>query len=159
MFEQLASNTGLYVVIGAAAVVVALLLWRLWRLVKRRGSDDAVAGPNALDTVRNLRAANGQWPTIMAELAGPNTLETVRKLRVNNAQWPTIVAELNPTCDSKLASLLQELRGPHMFVPHTALNIIEDACLGTLSANPRAGMREILSNARRDMAKVTRHGD
>lgn len=127
MFDQLvASKSGMYVVVGVAAVVVALVLW--WFVKRSRGGAGA---------------------------RGANLLDTVRKLSVSNAQWPAIMAALNPTRDSKLASLLQELRGPHMFVPHTALNIIENAC----RANPQASIREILSNARGDMAKVTRYGD
>ena len=127
MFDQLVgSKLGMYIVVGVAVIVVALVLW--WFIERSRGGAGA-RGANLLNTVRNLRATNAQWPAIMAAL--------------------------NPSRDSKLAGLLQELRGPHMFVPHTALSIIEDAC----RANPHASIREILSNARGDMAKVTRYGD
>ena len=91
--------------------------------------------------------------------AGPDLGEVIRQLRTSNAQWPTISAALNPKNDATVSGLLKELRGPHMFVPHTALNIIEDAYASTSRANPRADVRDVLKKACGSMNKVTRYGD
>lgn len=90
---------------------------------------------------------------------GASILDITRKLQAVNAQWPKIISELNPRNDPKATQLLLELRGPHMFAPHTALNIIVDACRSTLKTRPDASLCDILRNACESMKKVTRYGD
>jgi hypothetical protein len=90
---------------------------------------------------------------------GEELAALIRQLRAANAQWPTIMSQLNPKSDATVSSMLNDLRGPHMFVPHTALNIIEDACMSALRANSRANIRDVLTNALGSMNKVTRYGD
>jgi hypothetical protein len=46
-----------------------------------------------------------------------------------------------------------------MFVPHIAINILENASRSTLRANPNASLRDVLDNACRSMKKVTQYGD
>jgi hypothetical protein len=92
-------------------------------------------------------------------LKGTAVLDTVRQLYAENAQWPKIVAELNPANDSAISALLIELRGPHMFVPHIALNIIENASCTVLEAKPSAGIEEVLKAARASMNRVTQFGN
>ena len=105
---------------------------------------------------RNRSGVSGGGPN---QSKGATILDITRKLRATNAPWPTIMAQLNPRNDPKATELLLELRGPHMFAPHTALNIIEDACQSTLKARPSASLRDILRNACINMRKVTRYGD
>ena len=91
-------------------------------------------------------------------LKGAAVLDTVRRLHAANAQWPKIMAELNPANDSAVGALLIELRGPHMFVPHTALNIIENASCSVLAGDPDAPVTEVLEAARASMNRVTQFG-
>ena len=52
----------------------------------------------------------------------------VAELQRKAALWPEIWAALNPDDDPEVRRLLVELRGPHMFTPHVALNALEEAC-------------------------------
>ena len=75
----------------------------------------------------------------------------VRALREAGAGWPQILSTLNPRNDKVAAGLLTNLRGPHQFAPHVALNVLEDACERVIAANPRASdidaLREALSRS------------
>jgi len=122
----------IYVSIGLAVLVGAYLLWIYFR---KRTS--VVAVP----------------------LAGAGLAVIIRRLRAENAQWPQILVKLNPRNDIAIGKLLLELRGPHMFMPHTALNILEDACRSTLRRNPHAKLRDVLYNACRSMRSVTEYGN
>lgn len=86
---------------------------------------------------------------------GEPLLQVVQRLQAAKAQWPQIMAELNPKNDRKTQQLLIELRGPHMFVPHVALNLIENACR-TLHASD---LRTALKLACENMKKITHFGD
>lgn len=119
----------MYAIVSIVLVVIILAVW----LLRRRTSS---GGP-----------------------AGTDLGEVIRQLRTSHAQWPTISAALNPRNDATVSGLLKELRGPHMFVPHTALNIIEDAYASTFRSNPRASVRDVLKQACGSMSKVTRYGD
>lgn len=46
----------------------------------------------------------------------------------DQAQWPEIIACLNPLDDVEIRRLVLVLRGPHMFVPGVALNILKGEC-------------------------------
>lgn len=92
-------------------------------------------------------------------ISGADLGDCIRQLRATHAQWPVIMATLNPRNRSNITQLLKELQGPHMFVPQTALNIIEDAYSATARGNPGANVREVLQNACISMRKVTRYGD
>ena len=78
-------------------------------------------------------------------------LRRVRTLREAGAGWPQILSTLNPRNDKVAAGLLTNLRGPHQFAPHVALNVLEDACERVIAANPRASdidaLREALSRS------------
>lgn len=86
---------------------------------------------------------------------GESPLQVVQRLQAGKAQWPQIMAELNPKNDHKTQQLLLELRGPHMFVPHVALNLIENACR-TLHTGD---LRTAVSLACENMKKITQFGD
>jgi hypothetical protein len=78
-------------------------------------------------------------------------LRRVRAMREAGAGWPQILSTLNPRNDKVAAGLLTNLRGPHQFAPHVALNVLEDACERAIAANPRASdidaLREALSRS------------
>lgn len=86
-------------------------------------------------------------------------LADVLALKERSAQWPDILKTLNPDDEPRIRTVLLELRWPHVFAPHTALNIIESICL---SANRSGNMRsrlELLELAKSSMERVTRYGD
>jgi hypothetical protein len=74
-------------------------------------------------------------------------LSRVQALRNGDAQWDTIWSELNPTHDLEVQRLLTEIRGPHMFVPHLGLSVIEDGCKRVLTASPEADSLAALREA------------
>ena len=74
-------------------------------------------------------------------------LSQVAELQTKRAAWPEIWATLNPTHDPQLQQLLVELRGPHMFVPHIALNALEEGCRRVARTHPLAGRLAVLKAA------------
>ena len=83
-------------------------------------------------------------------------LDEVIALRKRNAQWGEILMALNPTRDPKILDILYAIRGPHMLVPHTALEVIESGCR---SVHPAATALSALNAALESMNKVVRFGD
>lgn len=83
-------------------------------------------------------------------------LAQVLELRAMRAQWPQIMAKLNPTGDSQLHAVLLEIRGPHMFDPHTGLGVIETGCRAVA---PSADALAALLAARTSMHKVVNAGN
>jgi len=92
-----------------------------------------------------------------SDIAG--LLDDVLDLRNRGALWPEILGTLNPTDDPRLRTLLLELRGPHVFTPHIALNILEHVCLEAKQRSPSASRRDLLEAARLSMDKVTQFGN
>jgi len=89
-------------------------------------------------------------PAPVAEgMSAAEMLSRLQLLRDRNAQWDVILSELNPTDDPEVQRLLTEIRGPHMFVPHVGISVIEDACKQVLSASPRANALDALRQALR----------
>lgn len=88
-------------------------------------------------------------PPAGARPAMPATalLERVRDLQGREALWPEIWQMLNPDGDAETQKLLVDLRGPHMFAPQVALNVIEEACLRVLARNPAANGLDALRAA------------
>ena len=82
-------------------------------------------------------------------MSAAEMLSRLQLLRDRNAQWDVILSELNPTDDPEVQRLLTEIRGPHMFVPHVGISVIEDACKQVLSASPRANALDALRQALR----------
>lgn len=86
-------------------------------------------------------------------------LSEVLALKQQQATWPNILQTLNPDDVPRIRTVLLELRGPHIFVPHTALNIIESTCLSAERPNNKLSRLDLLERAKRDMERVTRFGD
>jgi hypothetical protein len=80
-------------------------------------------------------------------LSARDVLARLQILRDGNAQWDEILSELNPTGDKELQRLLIEIRGPHMFVPHVGLGVIEDGCERALASSPKADSLTALRDA------------
>ena len=92
----------------------------------------------------------------LAQVDSQKLLSITMELRAKNAQWNEILVAMNPAGDSRVLNLLSEIRGPHMFVPHTALCVIEAGCR---AVNPGAPAVEALEAALNGMNKVVRYGN
>ena len=71
----------------------------------------------------------------------------IAKLQASQATWPEIWTTLNPDHDQQVQKLLVELRGPHMFAPHIALNALEEGCQRIARTHSRAGRLAVLEAA------------
>jgi hypothetical protein len=65
-------------------------------------------------------------------------LRRVLELQRTNANWEAIFASLNPDRNQQVQHLINDLRGPHMFVPHLALSVLEDGCRRAVASDPAA---------------------
>jgi hypothetical protein len=83
-------------------------------------------------------------------------LESICELQKRSAGWPEIWATLNPDGDSQVERLLVELRGPHMFVPHIALNILEEECRRLARVNAFSDRLAALTAALNSGNRITR---
>jgi hypothetical protein len=84
-----------------------------------------------------------------------NVLQVIQSLQRSGALWPQIMAELNPRNDRQTQQLLVELRGPHMFAPHVALNLLENACQ---VLDNRGDHKDVARLACENMKKITEFG-
>ncbi len=82
-----------------------------------------------------------------ASLTGADVLQRVQDLQKANAQWPEIWQALNPDGNQSVQKLLIEFRGPHMFAPHVALNVLEDSCRRVLARDANADRLAVLQAA------------
>lgn len=129
---------------GLLAVAIAAFAYTLWR-----GLADAEKSAKHSDAKDQGFAEGGAaW-----------VLQTVRSLQAQDAQWPDIIGALNPTNDPRVARTLHDLRGPHMFIPHTALAVIEAACLSCRNDPRIKTTHQVLLVAKQSMKTITRYGD
>ena len=84
---------------------------------------------------------------VPSRLTAADILSRVQALRKADAQWDVIWSELNPNGDPEIQRLLVQIRGPHMFVPHLGLSVIEDGCKRVLSISPNADALAALREA------------
>jgi len=83
-------------------------------------------------------------------------LSRLQLLRGGNAQWDAILSDLNPDGDPEVERLLSEIRGPHLFVPHVGLSVMEEACKRILAISPNADALEVLRQAVRSQEPFVR---
>ena len=85
---------------------------------------------------------------VPSRLSAWEMLSRLQLLRGKNAQWDEIWSVLNPTDDPEVQGLLTEIRGPHLFVPHLGLSVMEDGCKRVLSVSSKvdalAALREAI---------------
>lgn len=74
-------------------------------------------------------------------------LSAIQDLQRANAGWPEIWERLNPRQDKRIQELLIAIRGPHMFLPHLGLSVMESGCRRALAANPHADRIAALETA------------
>jgi hypothetical protein len=130
-------------------IAIALVIAAVAFVYTSRKSRPKASRPQSAKTSRPKASAH---LTIDAQ----RLMVITKELRARNAQWGEIIAAMNPSGDSKALQLLTEIRGPHMFVPHTALGVIEAGCR---AVKPQASAVEALEAALRGMNKVVRYGN
>ncbi len=89
-------------------------------------------------------------------MSAAEVLQRVSELQKANAQWPEIWQALNPGGDAETQQLLIEFRGPYMFVPHLALNVLQHGCERALLGSPLANRVQALREAMRADDQVVR---
>jgi hypothetical protein len=135
-------NTLLPILLGAGLVILLLLSWHLSDR-RRRGEQ----GP------RTQKPRQAHMPSAMDLLA------TTKELQRAGADWVQIAGRLNPAGHQGLAAAIERLRGPHLFAPHIALNVVAHGCEAAIAKHPQASALDALAAAERSLAKVTRAGD
>jgi len=130
------------------ALAVAAALWQ--RASRKRDSETTwrLAGAVA-------RSTAGATP----ERSAADLLAVVRRLSAECRSWPDILAAINPAGDESIAQKLNALRGPHQFIPHVALNVLEDGCHRALALNLRTGQHAAIDAALRSAVVVVGAGD
>src|SRR5205823_360458 len=103
---------------------------RFWNWLKRR------FGLRRAEESRSV-ADLGLLPSRQA-IPAAQFLHQVVGLQQKNASWDEIWRTLNPDDDLEVQRLLVELRGPHLFAPHVALNVLEEGCRRVLAGSPDA---------------------
>lgn len=86
----------------------------------------------------------GKTKSANSEGEASSVLATIHFLRQRNADWALIYSTLNPMGDPEIQQLLVYLRGPHIFTPHVALNVLEEAAN---QVSPGANLTQILKAA------------
>jgi hypothetical protein len=89
-------------------------------------------------------------------LTAGQLLHEAKRLDSRNAGWPEILTTLNPSNNKTVADLLFTIRGPHMFAPGVAMQVIQAGCEDVISSNPTATSIDALTSARRSLDKIIR---
>jgi hypothetical protein len=89
-------------------------------------------------------------------MSAAEALQRVNELKKANSQWPEIWQPMNPDGDAETLELLIGFRGPYMFVPHLALNVLQHGCERALADSPVANQVQALREAMRADDKVVR---
>jgi hypothetical protein len=141
----------LFAAIVVVAISMVVVSWRVKRQTRSHGL--------ALQDVTTPDSYRSSAPTrqVPSRLSATEALSRVQVLRNGNAQWDEILRDLNPTGESEVQRLLIEIRGPHMFVPHVGLGVIEDGCRRALALSPKADALAALREATRSQDPFVRY--
>jgi hypothetical protein len=139
----------------AAIVVVAILVFAVSRQSKRQTRTRGISPQEVVSADRSQSPAPALQ--VPPKLSATEALSRVQVLRNGNAQWDEILSELNPTADPEVQRLIIEIRGPHMFVPHVGLGVIEDGCKRALALSPTADALAALREATRSQDPFVRY--
>lgn len=140
-------------IVVALLVMVAILIGSYW-LVKRHEGAPRRSRERKPDPRPAIDRTGGR-----ANRRASDVLADAKRLHASRAGWSDILATLNPSDDRAMAGELQAIRGPHMFAPELALQVIEHGCAEALRKDPNASAHAGLLAAREGMEKVTRYGD
>jgi hypothetical protein len=81
-------------------------------------------------------------------------LRRITALQAANAGWSEIIPALNPSNNSEARNALEHIRGPHMFIPHVGLNVIEEECRKIATHAPTAEWLTALTAASQTMRRI-----
>ena len=140
-------------IIAASAVIATVTVLVYWLSRRQKRSSDFPS-----PKVGSVSTPSPSIPArqVPPRLSAAEMLSRLQLLRYTNAQWDVIWSELNPTDDPEVQGLLTEIRGPHMFVPHLGLSVIEDGCRRVLAASPKADALAALREAIRSQDPFVR---
>lgn len=140
-------------VIVALLLVAVLIVGSYWIIRRQQGPRAQRQSPPP------RRAATSQRSIFVVVPSALEMKAQTTRLPAIDAGWPQIIADLNPSDDADIRAELQHIRGPHMFAPATALNVIHHGCELALRSRSHASALSALRAARDSMEKVTRYGD
>jgi hypothetical protein len=137
-----------------AIAVMGTVIMLVWLFSKRKKRRKGLAP-------RRIEGESSPLPFEMAtpvaeRMSAAAMLSRLQLLRGGNAQWDVILSELNPDQDPEVERLLTAIRGPHMFVPHVGLSVMEEACKRILAVSPKADALEVLRQAIRSQEPFVR---
>jgi hypothetical protein len=81
-------------------------------------------------------------------------LRRIVELQRVNAEWTAIFQVLNPDNHAETLRHLNQLRGPHMFIPHVGLNVLEEECRRIAEFAPRADCMTAFRAAAKTMERL-----
>jgi hypothetical protein len=153
-------------VAGTILVIISLVAF-MWRRRIRGGraimppSSDPTAEGAALfksllggDEPKQAPPKHTTKVTAATGWSAAQLLAATQQLQAADAQWPVILATLNPKGDQVIQKMLLDLKGPHLFAPHVALNAIAEGAERVLAANERADARDALREALRTTNRI-----
>ena len=147
-------NHGISPGVIVALLIVALLIGGSYWIGRRQ------QGPRTQRRPPTPRRGAASQISIFVVVPSAHEMKArTARLLATNASWPQIVADLNPSNDADIQAELQRIRGPHMFAPATALNVIRHGCELALRSSSHASALSALRAAGDSMEKVTRYGD
>ena len=140
-------------ILKALAIVVTIIV--LVSLFSKRKKRRKASGP------LRIQGESSPLPfematSVAARMPAAELLSRLQLLRGGNAQWDAILSDLNPDGDPEVERLLSEIRGPHLFVPHVGLSVMEEACKRILAISPNADALEVLRQAVRSQEPFVR---
>ena len=136
----------------ALALVAGLIAGSYWLARPRQG-------PGSRREASSKTHRTTPRTNFPASLSALQAKASATQLLASGAGWPKIIAAMNPQNDANIHAELQRIRGPHMFAPATALQVIHHGCEEALRANKHASALAAVTAARVSMEKVTRYGD
>ncbi|MEY4589186.1 MAG: hypothetical protein RL497_1262 [Pseudomonadota bacterium] len=113
----------IYIVIIAALLAAAILIFRTKNNSKETEKQ-------AHDATWLLEAHNQKQNAF--KQSEPFRIQ-IKTLLNKNPGWDELFAALNPNNHSEINDLLTQLKGPHLFAPHIAANMLE-TCLNKMEA-------------------------
>ena len=128
----------------AFAMIGAIILLLTLFAKRRKRSKNALSHRIAGESVPLPFTIPAEGPP---RLSAADVLSHLKVLREKNAQWDAILSDLNPTDDAEVQRLLLEIRGPHLFVPHVGLSVIEEGCRKVLAVSPNPDALDALRAA------------
>ena len=145
---------GWIVVIAVGAVMVLVIV-----VIARTGQRDRGAASGQQDGSATIAPRSLRTATVALAPSAVELLQIIERLRSAGAQWSEILPAFNPSGNAAVQRALIALRGPHQFIPHVGLNVLEEGCRRALAKNAHAGQLDALNEALRSTSIVVDFGN